>query len=203
MKKKKKKIKKRKKKRSYTRTQKLSKKINKKKPKKKQKRRKSYKHKVKKNPKKKQKRRKSYKHKAKKKISTIAVKKGDEFLLKIIELQNSLKPNFKIKFNPLVAIDNFFQKFLQKISDIISKYKTLKGQQIKRKKVEELERIGNEKIESQKKLLAEKDLIIKLKEQMLKDEIRLEKESERYKIIFKKRTSNHSSRTGRKTKKIS
>ena len=176
MKKKKKKIKKRKKKRSYTRTQKLSKKINKKKPKKKQKRRKSYKHKVKKNPKKKQKRRKSYKHKAKKKISTIAVKKGDEFLLKIIELQNSLKPNFKIKFNPLVAIDNFFQKFFQKISDIISKYKTLKGQQIKRKKVEELERIGNEKIESQKKLLAEKDLIIKLKEQMLKDEIRLEKE---------------------------
>ena len=61
-------------------------------------------------------------------------------------------------------------------SNTISKYKILKGEQIKRKKVEELENIRNEKIENQKKLQAEKDLIIKLKEQMLKDEIRLEKE---------------------------
>ena len=88
--------------------------------------------------------------------------------LKKIKYQELLKIS-KYKKKPIPLLKDLIKlsknkKFLQKISDIISKYKTLKGQQIKRKKVEELERIGNEKIESQKKLLAEKDLIIKLKE---------------------------------------
>jgi hypothetical protein len=111
----------------------------------------------------------------KKKPSKIA-KQSDKILLKIIELQSSLKPEFKIKFNPFVAIDKFLQKFFQKVSDTISKYELLKDEQKRIRKLNELERIENEKIERQNKIKTEKELKIKLKEQMLKDEIRLERE---------------------------
>jgi len=114
--------------------------------------------------------------KIKKKKTIQAAKKRDKFLLKIIELQSSLKPEFKIKFNPFVAIDNFLQNFFQKVSDTISKYEILKDEQKRLRKLNELERIENEKIERQNKIKSDKQLKIKLKEQMLKDEIRLEKE---------------------------
>mgnify|MGYP001176249742 CR=1 FL=1 len=114
--------------------------------------------------------------KTKKKKPIKIAKKSDKFLLKIIELQSSLKPEFKIKFNPFVAIDNFLQKFFQKVSDTISKYEVLKDEQKRIRKLNELERIENEKIERRNKIKTEKELKIKLKEQMLKDEIRLEKE---------------------------
>ena len=114
--------------------------------------------------------------KTKKKRPIKIVKKIDKFLLKIIDLQSSLKPEFKIKFNPFVAIDNFLQKFFQKVSDTISKYEVLKDEQKRIRKLDELERIENEKIERQNKIKIEKELKLKLKEQMLKDEIRLEKE---------------------------
>ena len=119
---------------------------------------------------------KQKKIKTKKKKPIKIAKKSDKFLLKIIELQNSLKPEFKIKFNPFVAIDNFLQKFFQKVSDTISKYEVLKDEQKRIRKLNELERIENEKIERRNKIKTEKELKIKLKEQMLKDEIRLEKE---------------------------
>ncbi len=116
------------------------------------------------------------KRKTKKRNTIQAVKKRDKFLLKIVELQNSLKPEFKIKFNPFVAIDNFLQNFFQKVSDTISKYEILKDEQKRIKKLNELEKIENEKIEKQNKIKFDKELKIRLKEQMLKDEIRLEKE---------------------------
>ena len=119
---------------------------------------------------------KQKKIKTKKKKPIKIVKKSDKFLLKVIELQSSLKPEFKIKFNPFVAIDNFLQKFFQKVSDTISKYEVLKDEQKRIRKLNELERIENEKIERRNKIKTEKELKIKLKEQMLKDEIRLEKE---------------------------
>ena len=119
---------------------------------------------------------KTKKIKTKRKKPIKIAKKSDKFLLKIIELQSSLKPEFKIRFNPFVAIDNFLQKFFQKVSDTISKYEVLKDEQKRIRKLNELERIENEKIERQNKIKAEKELKIKLKEQMLKDEIRLEKE---------------------------
>ena len=158
MKKKKKKKKKIQKKIKYKRTKKITKKLSKKKSTKKQKKFKSKKSKI------------------KKKLPIYVTKKSDKFLLKIIELQSSLKPEFKIKFNPFVAIDNFLQKFFQKVSDTISKYQVLKDEQKKIRRLYELEKIENEKIERQNKLKAEKDLRIKLKEQMLKDEIKLEKQ---------------------------
>ena len=105
-----------------------------------------------------------------------SVKIKDNFLLKVVKFQSALKPEFKIKFNPFVSIDNFLQKFFQKISDTISEYKILKEEQKKIKRIEEIERIESEKIESQKRLEDERNMRAKLKEQMLKDEIRLEKE---------------------------
>ena len=174
MKKKKKKKKKIKKKIKYKRTKKITKKFSKKK---KYKRTKKITKKLsKKKSTKKQKKFKSKKSKIKKKLPVYVTKKNDKFLLKIIELQSSLKPEFKINFNPFVAIDNFLQKFFQKVSDTISKYQVLKDEQKRIRRLYELEKIENEKIERQNKLKAEKDLRIKLKEQMLKDEIRLEKE---------------------------
>ena len=111
----------------------------------------------------------------KKKLKKSA-KNKDNFLLKVVKFQNALKPEFKIKFNPFVSIDKCLQKFFQKISDTISEYKILKEEQKKLKRIEEIERIESEKIESQKRLEDERNIRAKLKEQMLKDEIRLEKE---------------------------
>jgi len=119
-----------------------------------------------------QKRKKTLSKKKLKKSS----KNKDNFLLKVVKFQNALKPEFKIKFNPFVSIDRFLQKFFQKISDTISEYKILKEEQKKIKRIEEIERIESEKIESQKRLEDERNIRAKLKEQMLKDEIRLEKE---------------------------
>ena len=174
MKKKKKKKKKIQKKIKYKRTKKITKKFSKKI---KYKRTKKITKKLsKKKSTKKQKKFKSKKSIIKKKLPIYVTKKSDKFLLKIIELQSSLKPEFKIKFNPFVAIDNFLQKFFQKVSDTISKYQVLKDEQKRIRRLYELEKIENEKIERQNKLKAEKDLRIKLKEQMLKDEIKLEKQ---------------------------
>jgi len=134
---------------------------------------------VKKGPKKKKKKSKKLRIKKlriKSKIKVRKFNKKNKFLLKVIDLQDKLKPNFQIKFNPFVAIDNFLLKFFQKLSDIINDYKVLKDEETRRKKIEELERIENEKIKNENKLKAEKDLKIKLKQQMLKDEMRLEKE---------------------------
>ncbi len=111
------------------------------------------------------------------KIKVKKIKKNkNKILLKIIEIQNSLKPEFKFKFNPFQSVDNFLLSFFQKISDTIDDYKILRIEQIKIKKIQEIEKVEKEKEENKKIAEEEKNLRIKLKEQMLKDEIRLEKE---------------------------
>ncbi len=109
-------------------------------------------------------------------VFRLTSKKNNQILLKIISLQEKLKPNFKIQFNPFISIDKFLQKFFQNISETIIEYKSLKKEQRRITKIKELEKIENEKIEKQKAIKAEKDLQGKLKEQILKDEIKLEKE---------------------------
>ena len=109
----------------------------------------------------------------------ITSKKKNKILLKIINFQDSLKPDFKINFNPFVSIDNFLQKFFEKVSTTINEYKILRKDETRRKKIEELERIEEEKIKAQKKIIDENELKKKLKEQMLKDEIKIEKERAR------------------------
>ena len=103
-------------------------------------------------------------------------KKNNKILLKIINLQDKFKPNIKIKFNPFVSLDKFLLKFFQNISDTIGEYKSLKIEQKRKLKIKEMERIENEKKEKLEQISEEKDLQNKLKQQMLKDEIKLEKE---------------------------
>ena len=103
-------------------------------------------------------------------------KKNNKILLKIINLQDKFKPNIKIKFNPFVSLDKFLLKFFQNISDTIGEYKSLKIEQKRISKIKEMERIENEKKEKLEQISEEKDLQNKLKQQMLKDEIKLEKE---------------------------
>ena len=124
---------------------------------------------------KKKKRRNATREKTKKKKDFYS-KGKNQLLIKIIDLQEKLRPNIKIKFNPFVSLDNFLQKFFQNISDTIGEYKSLKKEKRMLSKIEELERIENEKIEKEKKILEQKELKSKLNEQILRDEIKLEKE---------------------------
>ena len=95
--------------------------------------------------------------------------------MSVIDFQEKLKPNLKIKFNPFKFVDSFLLNFFQSVSDTISEYKNLKKDQKRLIKIQEIERLEKEKIEKEKKL-KNKDLQSKLKEQILKDEIRLDKE---------------------------
>ena len=62
------------------------------------------------------------------------------------------------------------------MSNTIIEYKSLKKEQKRISKIKELEKIEKEKLEKEKRIKEEKDLQSKLKEQILKDEIKLEKE---------------------------
>ena len=91
-----------------------------------------------------------------------------------MKLQLSLKPqfNFKIDFN----LEKYIQNFFDKISETISSYKILKYDEKRRLKLEKIENERNEKIAIEKRKIEEETLRIKLKEQVLKDEARLEKQ---------------------------
>jgi len=100
--------------------------------------------------------------------------KKQSLILKLINFQNSLKPeiNFKINFN----IEKYIQAFFDKISNTISDYKTVKKDEARRLILErqEKERLEKIKIENQKQ--KDQEFKIKQKEQAIKDEIKLEKQ---------------------------
>ena len=120
------------------------------------------------------------KKKTKNKINKVKVKpkvkklKKQNLILKLINFQNSLKPeiNFKINFN----IEKYIQAFFDKISNTISEYKIVKKDEARRLILEsqEKERLEKIKIENQKQ--KDQELKIKQKEQAIKDEIKLEKQ---------------------------
>jgi len=99
---------------------------------------------------------------------------NDSLVLKLVKLQLSLKPqfNFKIKF----SLEKYIQGFFDKISETISNYKILKDDEKRRLKLEKIENERKEKIANEKKKKDEEVLRLKLKEQTLKDEARLEKQ---------------------------
>ena len=99
---------------------------------------------------------------------------NDSLVLKLVKFQLSLKPqfNFKIKFN----LEKHIQGFFDKISETISNYKILKNDEKRRLKLEKIENERKEKILNEKKKKDEEALRLKLKEQTLKDEARLEKQ---------------------------
>ena len=100
--------------------------------------------------------------------------KKKSFLLKIINFQNSLKPEFKFKIN--INIEKYIQAFFDKISETISNYKDLKKEEQRRIKLEKQEQERQEKLAIQLEKQKEQELKLKLNEQVLKEEIRLEKQ---------------------------
>ena len=104
-------------------------------------------------------------------------KKKVGLISRIIKLQHSLKPefNFKINFNLEKYIQAFFDIFANKIVE----YKTLKADEKRKIKLEEIEKKEKEKILIHKQKIKEEELQTKLKEKNLKEEIKLEKERTR------------------------
>ena len=98
----------------------------------------------------------------------------ESFVLKLVKLQLSLRPQFNFKIN--FSIEKSIQGFFDKISETISNYKILKIDEKRRLKLEKIEKERKEKIEIEKQKKDAELLRLKLKEQVLKDEVRLEKQ---------------------------
>ena len=158
--------------------QKKSKKNNKKKPRKFKKSKK-----IKKNFKKKKTSIK--KTKRKKKIVSVRIKKKllnktikknpkESLILKLVKFQLSFKPQFNLKIN--FSLEKYIQGFFDKISETISNYKVLKVEEKRRLRLEKIENARIEKIEIEKEKNEAEILRLKLKEQTLKDEAKLEKQ---------------------------
>ncbi len=106
--------------------------------------------------------------------TNIKKKKKDSLVLKLVKFQLSLKPQFNFKFN--FNLEKNIQSFFDKISEVISDYKILKTDEKRRIKIEKIERERKEKIEEAEKRKEEENLRLKLREQTLKEEERLEKQ---------------------------
>jgi len=92
----------------------------------------------------------------------------------LVRLQLSLKPQFDFKIN--FSLERYIQGFFDKISETISNYKILKIDEKRRLRLEKIENERLEKIEIEKRKKEEEILRVKLKEQALKDEAKLEKQ---------------------------
>ena len=99
---------------------------------------------------------------------------NDSLILKLVRLQLSLKPQFNFNIN--LNLERYIQGFFDKISETISSYKILKHDEKRRLRLEKIENERNEKIAIEKQKREEEALKIKLKEQTLKEEARLEKQ---------------------------
>jgi len=119
----------------------------------------------------------------KKPAKKIIKQKKENLISKIIKLQHSLKPEFKIKIN--FSLEKYIQVFFDKIANTIQDYKTLKAEDKRRRKLEKIEKKENERIFLEKQKIEKEQAQTKFKEKALKEEIKLEKrKSKRYKIIF-------------------
>ena len=100
--------------------------------------------------------------------------KKDSIALKLVKWQLSLKPQFNLKIN--FSLEKYIQAFFDKIENTISEYKILKKDEARRLKLEKQENERLEKIEFENKKKKDEELKTQLKEQTLKDEIKLEKQ---------------------------
>ena len=133
--------------------------------------------KIKKTFNKRKKLRKNKKIKKTKKIYQKKIIKKESLVLKLVKFQLSLKPklNFSINFN----LEKHIQRFFDKISETISDYRSLKDDEKRRIRLEKIENERKEKIDLENKKKEEENLRLKLKEQALRDEARLEKQRTR------------------------
>ena len=98
----------------------------------------------------------------------------ESLVLKLVKLQLSLKPQFNFKIN--FSLEKHIQGFFDKISETISSYKVLKQDEKRRIQIEKIENERKAKIAFEKQKKEEEVLKVKLKEQELKEEARLEKQ---------------------------
>ena len=105
------------------------------------------------------------------------VKKKRSLILRIIKLQDSLKPEFNIKIN--FSLEKYIQAFFDRIANSIIEYKILKIEEKRKRKLEEIDKKEEAKILLQKQKILEEELRTKLKEKALKDEIKLDRERTR------------------------
>ena len=114
--------------------------------------------------------------KLKKNNDFINIKKAkkDSFALKLVKLQLSLKPEFNLKIN--FSLEKYIQGFFDKISETISNYRILKHDEKRRLRLEKIEGERKEKIEIENKKKEEEAVRLKLKEQALREEAKLEKQ---------------------------
>ena len=112
----------------------------------------------------------------KKKLLNKTVKKNlkESLILKLVKFQLSFKPQFNLKIN--FSLEKYIQGFFDKISETISNYKVLKVEEKRRLRLEKIENARIEKIEIEKEKNEAEILRLKLKEQTLKDEAKLEKQ---------------------------
>ena len=112
-----------------------------------------------------------------KKNYTVKKIKSESLVLRLVKLQLSLKPefNFKINFN----LEKYIQGFFDKISETISNYKIIKQDEKRRLKLEKIENERKAKIAIEQQKKEEEALKVKLKEQSLREEARLEKQRTR------------------------
>tara|TARA_A100001011_G_C14229125_1_gene807955 strand:- start:252 stop:1439 length:1188 start_codon:yes stop_codon:yes gene_type:complete len=101
-------------------------------------------------------------------------KQKESLVLKLVKFQLSLKPQFNFKFN--FSLEKYIQNFFDKISETILSYKVLKRDEKRRLKIEKIEKEREEKIELAKHKKEQEILKVKLQEQTLRDEVRLEKQ---------------------------
>jgi hypothetical protein len=145
---------------------------------------KKFKKKTKKVPKIKRKKNKKLRPKILKKKTNFITKKvkNESLALKLVKFQLSIKPqfNFKINFN----LEKYIQSFFDKISETISDYKILKIDEKRRIKIEKIENERKEKIRLENEKKQEEVLKVKLKEQALREEARLEKQRTRDIKVF-------------------
>ena len=114
--------------------------------------------------------------KNKKKFANLKIKKSqrESLVLKLVKFQLSIKPKLNFKFN--FNLEKYIQKFFDKISDTISNYKIIKDDEKKRLKIEQIEKERSEKIQIERQKKINEALRLKLIEQTLRDESRLEKQ---------------------------
>ncbi len=93
--------------------------------------------------------------------------------MKIINFQNSLKPQIKFKIN--FSVEKYIQAFFDKIANTIFEYKEAKKDEARRLKLEKLENERQEKINLENQRQKQKELKIKLQEQSLRDEVKLDR----------------------------
>ena len=95
---------------------------------------------IKKKKKSKSKLKKSIFKKKSKKFNKIKIKEtnNQSFLLKLINFQNSLKPDINFKFN--FGLEKYIQAFFDKIANTIFQYRVLKKDEARRLKLENIEK---------------------------------------------------------------